>query len=210
MFIEKLNWRYATKKMDPSKPVSEEKVAQIISAIQLAPTSSGMQPFELFVVRDPEVRAKLSEAAYGQSQIVDGSHVLVFAAWDNVTEERISSVVDIHVDVRGGERAPVDEYYNGIRGMYLPRDENTNFEFAARQAYIALGFGLAAAAEIEVDTTPMEGFSPDAFDEILGLRAKGLKSVVVLALGTRDADGDWLLPQKKVRKPLDKFVTTVG
>lgn len=209
MFLDKLNWRYATKKMDPSKPVSEENVAKIVDAIRMAPSSSGTQPYNIFVVSNPEVRAQLSEAAFGQQQLVDGSHVIVFAAWDNVTEERISSVVDIHVDVRGGERAPVDEYYDRLRGMLLPRDPSVNFEYAARQAYIGLGFGLAAAAELGVDTTPMEGFMPPKVDEILGLDKLGLKSAVILTVGTRDAENDWLLPQKKVRRSVESFVTKI-
>ncbi|RPE67363.1 nitroreductase [Pacificibacter maritimus] len=209
MFLDKLNWRYATKKMDPSKPVSEENVAKIVEAIRMAPSSSGTQPYNVFVVSNPEVRAQLSEAAFGQQQLVDGSHVIVFAAWDNYTEERISSIVDVHVDVRGGERKPVNDYYDGLRGKLLPRDPEVNFEHAARQAYIGLGFGLAAAAELGVDTTPMEGFIPEKVDEILGLAELGLKSAVILTIGTRDAENDWLLPQKKVRRSVESFVTKI-
>ena len=100
-------------------------------------------------------------------------------------------------------------YYDNLKASYLPRDEAVNFDHAARQAYIALGVALVAAAEQEVDSTPMEGFSPDAVDKILGLKERGLRSVVLLPLGYRDADGDWLLPMAKVRKSLDTLVTTI-
>ena len=209
MFYEKLEWRYAAKAMDADKTVSDEKLERIIDAARKAPTSSGLQPFQLLVVKDAETRAKLSEAAFGQKQLVDGTAVLVFAAWDNYSDERIDGVVDLHAEIRGEKSDALVTYYEGLKGMYLPRDERTNFEHAARQAYIALGFALMAAAEEEVDATPMEGFDPAAFDEILGLKDKGLKSVVILPVGYRDAENDWLLPQKKVRRSREDFVTEV-
>ncbi|WP_434288884.1 NAD(P)H-dependent oxidoreductase [Celeribacter sp. SCSIO 80788] len=207
MFLDKLNWRYATKKMDPSKPVPEEKVAKIVEAARMAPTSSGLQPFHIFVIRNKELRAKLQEAAYGQSQLTEGSHLLVFAAYDTYDGARIDAVVDQHAAERPGTRERLDAYYDRLKSMYLPRDARTNADHAARQAYIALGFALAAAAELEVDSTPMEGFDAAKFDEILGLQDKGLKTVVILPLGTRDAEGDWLAPMKKVRKPAYEIVT---
>jgi nitroreductase len=118
-------------------------------------------------------------------------------------------VVDHHADERPGTREMLEGYYGNLKSMYLPREDQVNFEHAARQAYIALGFALAAAAELGVDSTPMEGFDPAQFDEILGLKDKGLKSVVILPLGTRDEAGDWLAPMKKVRRPLSDFVTNI-
>ena len=206
--IDRLNWRYATKKMDPSKPVSEENVAQIVEAIQLAPTSSGTQPFELFVITNPEIRAEIRKVAWDQSPITDGSHLLVFAAWDNYTAERIDAVTAQMTEERG-KIPTLDAYYENLKKIYLPRDANVNFEHAARQAYIALGLAMVAAAELEVDCTPMEGFDPAKVDEILGLGERGLRSVVILPLGHRQADGDWLLPMKKVRKPLAEMVTRI-
>ena len=205
MLTDKLNWRYATKKMDPSRPVAEEKVAQIVEAIRMAPTSSGVQPFELFVVKNPELREQLKAAANGQTQLTDGSHVLVFAAWDNYTAERIDAVLAQLEEERGANDG-LKAYYARLKDMYLPRPASVNHDHAARQAYIALGFALAAAAELEVDSTPMEGFNADAVDEVLGLKEKGLHAVLVLPLGYREAEGDWLLPMKKVRKPLDELV----
>lgn len=210
MFLDKLDWRYATKKMDPSKPADDAKVAKIVDAVRMAPTSSGLQPFHLFVIRNADLRARLKAAAMDQSQVTDSSHLLVFAAFDNYSAARIDAVVDHHAEARPGSREGLDTYYNMLKSVYLPRSEQVNFEHAARQVYIALGFALAAAAELELDTTPMEGFDPQAFDEILGLKDKGLKSVVILAVGTRDPEGDWLAPMKKVRKPIAELVTELN
>jgi nitroreductase len=207
MFLDKLNWRYATKKMDPSKAVPEDKVDAILNAINMAPTSSGVQPFEVFVITSDEIRAKIKPVSWNQAQITDGSHLLVFAAWDNYTEARIDAVVEQMAAERGGLTDMLKGYYDNLKAMYLPRDAEVNYGHAARQAYIALGFALAAAAELEVDSTPMEGFDPDAVDEILGLKEKGLRSVILLPLGYRDTSGDWLAPMPKVRRPLAELVT---
>ena len=201
-----LNWRYATKKMDAKKPVPQEKVDAIIEAVRMAPTSSGTQPFELIVVTNPGLRSQISKAAGDQAQIVDGSHLLVFAAWDNYTAERIDEVVGLNVEARG-DLPMLHAYYDNLKANYLPREATQNYAHAARQAYIALGIALVAAAEQEVDSTPMEGFSPDAVDQILGLDKRGLRSVVLMPLGYRDASGDWLLPMGKVRKSREALVT---
>ncbi len=204
-----MNWRYATKKMDPTKAVPQEKVDAIVEAVRMTPTSSGTQPFELFVISNADVRQQIRGAAYDQSPITDGSHLLVFAAWDNYTEERIDEVVALNKAARG-ELHAIDDYYGNLKANYVPRDAEVNYAHAARQAYIALGFAMLAAAEQEVDSTPMEGFDPEAVDEILGLKALGLRSVVLLPLGYRDVSGDWLVQMPKVRKPLDTFATTVA
>lgn len=208
---DRLNWRYATKKMDPARKVPEEKVARILDAIRLAPTSSGLQPFEVLVVTNPDLRAQIRAAAWDQAQITDGSHLLVFAAWDNYTEARIDAVVADIVAQRGAAaEAAVKGYYDQLKSSYLPRSAEENFQHAARQAYIAFGLGVTAAAFEEVDATPMEGFDPAKVDEILGLRARGLRSVTLLPLGYRAAEGDWLQGQAKVRRDLDRLVTRVA
>ncbi len=209
MLLDTLNWRYATKKFDPTRKVPEDKLARILQAAQMAPTSSGLQPFEIIVITNADLRAKLSAAAYGQNQITEGSHLLVFAAWDNYSDARIDAVVDQQVAERGMPREAVSGYYDTLKGMYLPRPAEVNFEHAARQAYIAFGLALAQAAEEEVDATPMEGFDPAQVDDILGLRARGLRSVTLMPLGYRDASGDWLAPLKKVRKPLSELVSRI-
>ena len=175
MLNERLNWRYATKKMDPAKKVPQDKLDRILEAVRLAPTSSG----------------------------------LVFAAWDNYTDARIDNVLALTEKVRGGKSETLTGYYDRLKATYVPRDAETNFEHAARQAYIGLGLAMTAAAFEEVDATPMEGFEPAKFDEILGLRKRGLKTVAILPVGYRAEDGDWLKGAPKVRRPMDQFVTVV-
>ncbi|MFN4207910.1 MAG: NAD(P)H-dependent oxidoreductase [Agrobacterium albertimagni] len=208
--IEKLNWRYATKKMDPSKTVAEDKVERILEAARLAPTSSGLQPFEVIVVTNKDVRAKIQEIAWNQAQVTEGSHLLVFAAWDNYTVERINHMFDLTNDERGFKNEGFENYRQMLLGMYPGRDAEVNFEHAARQAYIGFGMAVAAAAFEGVDATPMEGFDAAKLDEILGLREKGLRSVTILPLGYRAAEGDWLAGLKKVRRPKDEFVSVVA
>ncbi len=205
---EHLNWRYATKKMDPTKSVPQEKVDAIVEAIRMAPTSSGTQPFELIVVTNPDIRSQIRTAASDQTPITDGSHLLVFAAWDNYTEQRIDEVTSLNIQARG-DIPLIHEYYGNLKANYVPRDAEINYAHAARQAYIALGVALVAAAEQEVDSTPMEGFDPKKVDEILDLGKHGLRSVVLMPLGYRDPTGDWLLPMGKVRKPREAMVTYV-
>lgn len=153
MLIEKLNWRYATKKMDPSKTVKEDKVERIVEAARLAPTSSGLQPFEVIVVTDPEVRAKIREIAWNQAQVTEGSHLLVFAAWDNYTEERINHMFDLVNEERGIRNEGWESYRQMLLSSYPQRDEQVNFEHAARQAYIGFGMAVAQAAFEGVDST---------------------------------------------------------
>ncbi|MBY0571513.1 MAG: nitroreductase family protein, partial [Burkholderiaceae bacterium] len=176
--IQKLKWRYATKKMNPAKAVPQEKVDRILEAIRLTATSSGLQPYEVLVVTNAEIREKIKAIGWNQAQITEGSHLLVFAAWDNYTAERINMMFDLTNDERGFKNEGWENYRNMLLSTYPARDAETNYQHAARQAYIGLGTALVAAAEEQVDSTPMEGFDPAALDEILGLRAKGLRSVV--------------------------------
>ena len=207
---QKLEWRYATKKMNPAKAVPHEKVERILEAARLAPTSSGLQPFEIIVVTNKEVREQIKPKAWGQGQITDCSHLLVFAAWDNYTPERINMMFDLTNAERGATSEAWENYRKMLLASYQARDAKTNFEHAARQAYIGLGAALIAAAFEEVDSTPMEGFDPKALDEILNLSARGLRSVAILPLCYRETDQDWLVNLKKVRSPRDQFVTTVA
>ena len=207
--IDRLNWRYATKKMDPAKSVAADKVDRIVEAARLAPTSSGLQPYEIIVVKDPAVREQIKPVAWNQAQITDGSHLLVFAAWDTYTAERINHMFDLTNEIRGFKNEGWENYRQMLLATYPQRDAEANYQHAARQAYIGVGAALIAAAFEEVDATPMEGFNPDAVDEILGLRARGLRSVVIIPLGYRQEEGDWLVNLQKVRRPRDQFVTEV-
>jgi len=204
--LNALNWRYATKKMN-GKAVSEEDVNKIIEAAQLAPTSAGLQPFEVIVVTNKELKEKIMQVANGQKQIVDSSHLLIFAAWDNYTPERISDLIQRTTSERGMPENAMDDFKNHLMNAFTKRDAEANFTHTARQAYIGFGMAIAAAALLKVDATPMEGFNGPELDKLLGLDKKGLKSVTLLPLGYRDAENDWLVNLKKVRKPKAQFVT---
>ena len=208
--IQKLQWRYAAKKLDASKAVPEDKVALILEAARLAPTSSGLQPFEIVVVKNKAVLAQIKAKAFGQQQVTDGSHLLVFAAWDNYTAERINHMFDLTNTERGGTNEGWENYRKMLLNNYPARSAEVNFHHASLQAYIGLSAAMMSAAFEGVDCTPMEGFEPAAIDEILGLRARGLRSVVILPLGYREADKDWLANLKKVRRPNAEFITEVN
>ncbi|SFM69410.1 MULTISPECIES: NAD(P)H-dependent oxidoreductase [Rugamonas] len=208
--LNRLEWRYATKKMDPSKDVAQEKVERILEAVRLTASSSGLQPYEVIVVTNPAVREQIKPHAWNQGQISDCSHLLVFAAWDNYTAERINGMFDLVNEQRGLKNEGWEAYRQQLLASYPARDAQTNFEHAARQAYIGLGSALIAAAYEEVDSTPMEGFDPAKVDEVLKLRERGLRSVVMLPLGYRAGEGDWLVALKKVRRPRAQFVTEVA
>ncbi len=208
--LQNLNWRYATKKMDPSKKVEQDKLDRILEAVRLTPTSSGLQPYQVLVITNQEIKEKIKAMSWDQSQVADCSHLLVFAAWDDYTAERINGSFDFTIAERGaGTNERTEAYRNNMLANYPPRGPEVNFQHTARQTYIALGFALVAAAEEGVDATPMEGFDPVAVDELLGLRAKGLRSVTLLPLGYRDAANDWLLPLKKVRRTRDNFIIEI-
>lgn len=208
--IQKLQWRYAAKKLDAAKVVPEDKVALILEAARLAPTSSGLQPFEIVVVKNKAVLEQIKAKAFGQQQVTDGSHLLVFAAWDNYTVERINHMFDLTNAERGGTNEGWENYRKMLLNSYPERSAEVNFQHASLQAYIGLTAAMVSAAFEGVDCTPMEGFDPAAVDEILGLRARGLRSVVILPLGYREADKDWLANLKKVRRPNAEFITEVN
>ncbi|SIS72857.1 Nitroreductase [Zobellia uliginosa] len=206
--LDKLNWRYAAKAMN-GETVPQEKVDRILEAARLAPTSSGLQPFEIIVVTNQELKEKIKAVAWNQSVVTDSSHLLVFAAWDNYTEERINKMFDLTNEIRGFTNEGWENYRQQLLGMYPQRDPEVNFQHAARQAYIAFSQAIAAAAFEGVDSTPMEGFDPDAVDEILDLRSKGLRSCVLLPIGYRDTNNDWLVNLVKVRKSTEDLVTVL-
>ena len=206
--LDKLNWRYAAKAMNGQK-VSQDKIDNIIEAISLAPTSSGLQPFEVFVITNQEVKEKIKPKAWNQSVITDCSHLLVFAAWDTYTADRINKQFDLTNEVRGFKNEGWENYRQMLLSMYPQQDAEVNFNHAAKQAYIAFSQAMTAAAFEEVDSTPIEGFDPKAVDKILGLKEKGLRSCVLLTLGYRDAEKDWLVNLKKVRKSREDLITEI-
>lgn len=203
--IEALNWRYATKKMN-GQTVPQEKVDQIVAAAHLAPTSSGLQPFKVIVVSNSELKEKIKAVAYGQSQITDSSHLLIFAAWDQYTEARVRAVYAHANAERGLPDSSNADFVNQMVATFSAKTPEEGFHHAAKQAYIGFGVALAEAALLKVDATPMEGFEPAKLDELLGLKALGLRTTTIMPLGYRDESGDWLVNLKKVRTPLKDFV----
>ena len=208
--VEKLKWRYATKKMDSSKSVPQEMVEEILEAVRLTASSSGLQPYELIVITNSELREKIKAVANNQTQVTDCSHLVIFAAWDNYTTQRINDAFDMTETVRNFKNDAGVAYRQMLLTNYPARDPEVNFTHAAKQAYIGLGTALIAAAEVGVDSTPMEGFNPKALDEILNLKDKGLRSVVMLTLGYRKEEEDWLVKLKKVRRPKEKFISWIN
>ena len=204
--IEDLQWRYATKKMN-GQIDPQEKVDYILEAARLAPTSSGLQPFEILVITNKEILEKILPLAHGQRQVVDASHVLVFAAWDNYTEERINEAFARNNEERGLPSSTTDDYRNMLLKLTAAKTAEENFTHAAKQVYISFATAIIAAAEQKVDATPMEGFNPMALDELLNLKEKGLRSVLLLPIGYRDASKDWLVNMKKIRVAKERFIT---
>ncbi len=206
--LDKLNWRYAAKAMN-GETVAEDKIERILEAARLAATSSGLQPFEIFVIKNQELKEKIRPVAWNQSVVTECSHLLVFAAWDTYTADRINYMFDLTNEIRGFKNEGWENYRQMLLSSYPQQDAEENFNHAAKQAYIALGTAMVAAAYEKVDCTPMEGFSADKVDEILGLREKGLRSTVLLPVGYRKEDADWLVNLVKVRKPMDHLVTVI-
>ncbi|WP_034058836.1 nitroreductase family protein [Lacinutrix jangbogonensis] len=207
--LDKLNWRYAAKAMNGEK-VAEDKIEHILEAARLAPTSSGLQPFEIFVIKNQDIKEKIRPVAWNQSVITDCSHLLVFAAWDTYTVDRINYMFDLTNEIRGFKNEGWENYRQMLLKLYPQKDAEENFNHAAKQAYIAFSAAIIAAAYEGVDATPLEGFEPDAVDKILGLREKGLRSAVLLPLGYRKEDEDWLVNLVKVRKPMEDLVTVIA
>jgi nitroreductase len=206
--LEKLNWRYAAKAMNGEK-VAEEKIEKILEAARLAPTSSGLQPFEIIVIKNQQIKEQIKPVAWNQSVITDCSHLLVFAAWDTYTKDRINYMFDLTNEIRGFKNEGWENYRQMLLSSYPQKGAEENFNHAAKQAYIAFSQAITAAAFEGVDATPLEGFDPAAVDKILGLREKGLRSTVLLPLGYRKENEDWLVNLVKVRKPMEDLVTVI-
>lgn len=206
--IEALNWRYATKAMTGAV-VPQEKVDSIMNATLLCPTSSGLQPFEIILISNTAMKEKISPIAHNQPVIMQSSHLMVFAAWDSYTTERVNGHFAYLNKQRKMPDATTDDYRKMLLDLFSKQTKEQHFEHAAKQSYIGLGFALFNAALEKVDTTPMEGFDSKALDELLELKKKGLKSTCILALGYRDVEKDWLVKLEKIRKPMSNFVTVI-
>jgi nitroreductase len=194
--LAQLKWRYATKKYDPARKIAPELWAKLEQAPVLAPSSYGLQPWKFVVVTDPEVRKKLHPVSYNQPQILDASHLVVFAAKNPPTPADVERFVARTAQVRGVTPDSLDGLRKSLLGSLSRMTEKDAHNWAARQTYIALGFFLFACAMAGVDAGPMEGFQPEQYDEILGLKAKGLSAVVLATAGYRAADDKYATAAK--------------
>jgi nitroreductase / dihydropteridine reductase len=199
-----LAWRYATQKYDPTKKISSADMQEILEAINSAPTSYGLQPFKLIHVKSPELRVQLRAAAFDQSPLTDASDVIVFTVNRNVAEQHIDSYMERIAEVREVERERLNRFQQNIAITLSNLSPEELIAWNTKQAYIGLGFGLVMAAHLGIDSTPMEGFQKEKYDEILGLTDD--HSVLVLTFGYR-SDEDHTQHHKKVRKTLEQLVT---
>jgi nitroreductase/dihydropteridine reductase len=203
--LESLHWRYATKRMTGER-VPQEKIDIILESARMAPTSSGIQPFTIFVVTDKKLMQKIQSIAHNQPQITEASHLLVFAGWDSITPEKIDYVYDQIIRERNLPAGALTAYVNRLKDMFAAMTPEEQFSWAANQTYLAFGITITAAAIEKIDATPMEGFVNSELDKLLGLKEKGLRSTTLMALGYRDTANDWLANMKKVRRPKEELI----
>ena len=206
--IKALNNRYATKKFDATKKLSQDIVEQLIEAARLTPTSYGLQLMKLVVVENPRLREELVSASYGQNQVKDSSHLFVLCREENVTEDHIESYMSNIAGTRSVEIEKLNPFKNAIEQAVLPKTDEEKSDWMGRQVYIALGNLLTSCAILGVDSCPMEGFVPDEYDRILDLKSKGLKSVLVVPVGYRASD-DFNAQNKKVRRDSADFLVRI-
>jgi len=207
-FLENQNWRYATKKFDSTQKVSVEDLTALKSAIQTSTSSYGLQPYKVLVVENPAIRAKLQPASWGQSQIVDASHLLVFANETNFGEDGIDNYFKNLIETRGILAESVQGYKDFMSSKINALPEDVRNIWTAKQTYLALANLINAAAELKIDVCPMEGFESSQYNEILGLDKLNLNASLVAAIGYR-SEGDATQNYKKVRKSLEDLFITI-
>ncbi|WP_035673216.1 NAD(P)H-dependent oxidoreductase [Flavobacterium sp. 83] len=206
-FLENQNWRYATKKFDASKKITTEDLNTLKEAIRLSSSSYGLQPYKVIIVENPELRAKIQPAAWGQAQIVDASHLIIFANETNVNDTTIDSYLKNISETRNTPIEALSGYGDFMKSKISTLPEDVKNIWTAKQTYLALGNLLNAAAELKIDATPMEGFVPAQVNEILGLDKLGLNATLIATLGYRH-DDDTTQHYTKVRKSNeDLFIT---
>ncbi len=207
-FIENQNWRYATKKFNSEKKISESDLEILKDAIQLSSSSYGLQPYKVLIIENEEIRKQLQPASWGQSQIVEASHLLVFANITNVDADYINNFAENMATTRNIPFESVKGYADFMISKITTLSPEQQAVWTAKQTYLALGNLLNAAAELKIDVTPMEGFVPDQYDEILGLKEKGLHATLVATVGYRH-DEDDTQHYIKVRKPKSELFETI-
>lgn len=207
-FIQNQNWRYATKKFDATKKIASHDLEILKEAIRLSSSSYGLQLYKVFIVENPEVRAQLQPVSWGQSQITEASHLFVFANVVDVQDQHIDDYVQNIADTRGLTVEDLKGYSDFMKSKIVPLSLDQKGVWTAKQTYLALGNLLNAAAELKIDVTPMEGFEPEKYNEILGLDKLGLNASLVAAIGYRHEE-DATQHYAKVRKPIEELFETI-
>jgi len=202
--IDKLEWRYATKKFDSAKKLSAEQLENLLAAVRLSPSSFGLQSYKILVVENPEIREKLREAAHGQAQLTDASQVIIFASKTEIDEDLVKKYVANIAKTRKIGLEHLHTYQQYMVGTVNNLSEDQKIAWSHKQAYIALGVLLTAAADLGIDACPMEGFQAGKFDEILGLKELGLTTSVIAPIGFRSAEDDYS-KLAKVRTETDEL-----
>jgi nitroreductase / dihydropteridine reductase len=206
--IKDLNWRYATKKFDSTKKINPENIETLTESIRLVPSSFGLQPLKLVVVTNPEIKNKLKDAAFGQSQIADCSHLMVFCAKTNLNQEDVKEYIENTAKIREISVESLDGLSKYINSFIEPKTQSELKIWSQKQAYIALGFLLYSAATLKIDSCPMEGFDPNQFDEILDLKKHNLTATVICPVGYR-SEQDFMSKAKKSRFSKERFVINI-
>jgi nitroreductase len=206
-FLDNQNWRYATKKFDATKKISTIDLDFLKEAIRLSSSSFGLQLYKVIIVENPEIKAKLLPASYGQSQIVDSSEVIVFANYANVDASHVDEYINTIAKTREVPAENLSGYGDYMKGSVTSRTSEAIAVWTQKQTYLALGNLLNAAAELKIDTCPMEGFDANQYNEILGLDKLNLNAAVIACIGYRSNEDD-NQNLKKVRKSTsDLFIT---
>lgn len=203
---ESLAWRYATKKFDSSKKIDADKLNNLLQTVKLAPSSYGLQHYKIVVVEDAAVRERLKEAAYGQSQLTDASQVIVFAAETKIDEEYVKNYISETAAMRQMDREKLADFEKTILGAISRQSDEQKLNWSHKQAYLALGVLIGAASELGIDNCPMEGYDGGKFDEILGLKEKGLTTSVIVTIGYRAEDDQYGKLAKVRKKDEDLFI----
>ncbi|MEY3238150.1 MAG: hypothetical protein RI883_2251 [Bacteroidota bacterium] len=197
--IDNLNWRYATKKFDSSKKINEKDLNTLLEVLRLAPSAFGLQALKFLVIENSAIREQLKEKSFGQSQITDASHLIVLCSFNDVNDAHIDDHINNTAATRGLDPNLLAGYSDYMKGFIKKLDSNQKKIWNSNQAYLALGQLIHAAAQMHIDATPMEGFDPIGYDEVLGLKSQNLHAAVVCAIGYRSEE-DRTQHNKKVRK----------
>ncbi|CAM1341741.1 NAD(P)H-dependent oxidoreductase [Tenacibaculum amylolyticum] len=207
--IESLKWRASVRNYDTSKKIEEQDLEKLIEAGNLTATSMGLQPFKIVVLSNEELQKKLVPISYNQQQVAQASHILVFAVDTNINESAIDNYINRVIEVRGVTNDSLEGYKQSMTNYLTMMDEEAKITWATKQAYIALGTVMAAAADLKIDSCAMEGFDPIQYQELLELKDKNLLPVVILPVGYRSSE-EKMADLPKVRKTRENFVLEIN